>query len=320
MFLISTNHIPDPRSLSNHVRRRLISELMITSLPSKSKTTIWDDKQTDNLNFIWLFILQNQPDNAAMALKMDQSELDMISKLNADLIGGMASVLDDLSSHWLPTTANQNLFQVLADVFCHFVEIIESNIISCIDYRYAEFHLAANYIQRAFIPINQLIKFRKTVEKFFKKVISKNINSALMIVLFTELVEAIQKFLTLFSRLSVTLEQHNTNQKIFCLSRDALLPAFYENPEFVLEEEIENVRYGLRIGDFAIDISSIEGSVTKLRVESLAHKIRTYQKDRNVNRYIANTINLRQIMFMEMTTVCCSNNLFMLSSQMSCDK
>ena len=82
-----------------------------------------------------------------------------------------------------------------------------------------------------------------------------------MIVLFTELVEAIQKFLMLFSRLSVTLDQHNSNQKIFCLSRDALLPAFYENPEFVLEEEIENVRYGLRIGDFAIDISGIEGLV-----------------------------------------------------------
>ena len=94
-----------------------------------------------------------------------------------------------------------------------------------------------------------------------KKVISKNINSALMIVLFTELVEAIQKFLMLFSRLSVTLDQHNSNQKIFCLSRDALLPAFYENPEFILEEEIENARYGLRIGDFGIDISSIEGMV-----------------------------------------------------------
>ena len=169
VFLISSNHIPDPRSPSNHVRRRLISELMITLLPSKSKTTIWDDKQTDNLNFIWLFILQNQPDTASMALKMDQSELNMISKLNADLIGGMASVLDDLCSHWLPTTANQNLFQVMADVFCHFVEIIESNILSCIDFRYAEFHLAANYIQRAFIPINELIKFRKIVEKFFKK-------------------------------------------------------------------------------------------------------------------------------------------------------
>ena len=94
-----------------------------------------------------------------------------------------------------------------------------------------------------------------------KKVISKNINSALMIVLFTELVEAIQKFLMLFSRLSVTLDQHNSNQKIFCLSRDALLPAFYENPEFILEEEIENARYGLKIGDFGIDISNIEGMV-----------------------------------------------------------
>ena len=82
-----------------------------------------------------------------------------------------------------------------------------------------------------------------------------------MIVLFTELIEAIQKFLMLFSRLSVTLDQHNSNQKIFCLSRDALLPAFYENPEFILEEEIENARYGLRIGDFGIDISSIEGMV-----------------------------------------------------------
>ena len=82
-----------------------------------------------------------------------------------------------------------------------------------------------------------------------------------MIVLFTELVEAIQKFLMLFSRLSVTLDQHNSNQKIFCLSRDALLPAFYENPEFILEEEIENTRYGLRIGDFGIDISNIEGMV-----------------------------------------------------------
>ena len=98
--------------------------------------------------------------------------------------------------------------------------------------------------------------FKKT-----NKVISKNINSALMIVLFTELVEAIQKFLMLFSRLSVTLDQHNSNQKIFCLSRDALLPAFYENPEFILEEEIENARYGLRIGDFGIDISNIEGMV-----------------------------------------------------------
>jgi len=103
--------------------------------------------------------------------------------------------------------------------------------------------------------------FEQMLFKKAKKVISKNINSALMIVLFTELVEAIQKFLMLFSRLSVTLDQHNSNQKIFCLSRDALLPAFYENPEFILEEEIENARYGLRIGDFGIDISNIEGMV-----------------------------------------------------------
>ena len=67
----------------------------------------------------------------------------MISKLNADLIGGISSVLDDLVSHWQPTTTNQNLFQVMADVFCHFVEIIESNILSAIDFRYAQFFLGS---------------------------------------------------------------------------------------------------------------------------------------------------------------------------------
>ena len=148
-----------------------------------------------------------------------------------------------------------------------------------------------------------------------------------MIVLFTELVEAIQKFLMLFSRLSVTLDQHNSNQKIFCLSRDALLPAFYENPEFILEEEIENARYGLKIGDFGIDISNIEGMVRfDATLPSLFfHRVypkhtmspnRTTEKDQNVIHYIGNIINHLPIMSTVMTIVYCSNNQFMLSSQM----
>ena len=55
-----------------------------------------------------------------------------------------------------------------------------------------------------------------------------------MIVLFTELVEAIQKFLMLFSRLSVTLDQHNSNQKIFKTAFNLWVEILKKTPKSVL--------------------------------------------------------------------------------------
>ena len=75
-----------------------------------------------------------------------------------------------------------------------------------------------------------------------------------MNVLFNELMESVQKLLSTIANLQQSLTSPSGDG--FTVTKQDLLPP--KRPQLILECELEASRYALRLGDFVVDVSSVE--------------------------------------------------------------